>query len=124
MQTSQFMSWGFRDSFSAEIKFLIGTLPRPFAPSQNVIGRHLPHTVESFEKVNWMHPTFSNLSVGGSVVPSNGGSESIKIPMMSSQPSPSFGSLSHWWLTKSAYTASTMVPVMSNVPSLQRRSQG
>ena len=34
-------------------------------------------------------------AVGGRVLPSNGGNESTRIPMTSSQPSPSAGSLSH-----------------------------
>ena len=61
---------------------------------------------------------------GGSVVPSKGGSESTRIPMMSSQPSPSFGSLSHWCVTKSALTASMIVPATLKLPSRQVKSHG
>src|SRR5688500_5473927 len=73
MHSSQFIVCGLTDTFSTEIRFLIGTLPRAFTPSVNWIGQQLPQSASSFLTSKTTQPTLINVSVGGNVAPSNGG---------------------------------------------------
>src|SRR2546426_3451133 len=93
-QILQFVVWGPRDTFSTEIRFLMGTFPRPLTPSVNLMSQHVPQSRVSLLTSNWRQPTRWSVGMGGMVFPSNGGNASTSTPMMISHPSPSLGSLS------------------------------
>src|ERR1041384_2778376 len=103
-------------------RFLTGTLPAPFAPSQKVRGALVgsPFVLQGTFWRIWKSTqmSFRNSSVGGRYWPSKGGSASTRIPTISSPGRLGSSGSTSWQctFTNSAPTASVMVPASEYVP--------